>query len=424
MGHRSVAYLDDFLLLGSSLEDCQLNVSVTISLLQSLGIVVNVCKSVTTPSTSIQFLGLVYDSTDLCVSLPPDTQSRLLRTCLSLSCATSSSLRQWTSFIGLLNFACRTLIYGRLYIKRFERLAYLGYLLHPHDMDGSISLPPSLQPDFRWWLAHLPNARRPIHPGPFVRVIFTDASSTGWGEVCDTASTRGLWSARERAMHINELELWAALFGLRCLAQDLENCSVLLRIDNTTAVAYINKIGGIRYPHLTAIARNIWQWCDESSRIQNVDTEWDLHSSAFQKIVATFGRPDIDLFASRCNNKCTRYVSWHPDPGAIAVDAFTLNWATVGFFWAFPPFALILRCLRKISSDQATGIILVPDWPNQAWFPLFMSLTRRPPLLLRPQANLLRSPCRRQQHPQTATLGLLAAVVSGVPSPTAASRRT
>jgi len=131
----------------------------------------------------------------------------------------------------------------------------------------------------------------------------------------------------------------------------LRSCrALLLRIGNTTAVAYINKMGGIRYPHLNAIARNIWQWCenrriwifasfipssenvaDESSRIQNVDTEWDLHSSAFQKIVATFGRPDIDLFASRCN-KCTRYVSWHPDPSAVAVDAFTLNWATVGFF--------------------------------------------------------------------------------------------
>jgi len=190
------------------------------------------------------------------------TQSCLLRTCLSLSCATSSSLRQWTSFIGLLNFAGRTLIYGRVCIKRFERLVYLGYLLHPYDTDGSISIRPSLQPDFHWWLAHLPNARRPIHPGPFVRVIFTDASSTGWGAVSDIASTRGLRSARERDMHINELELRAALFGLRCLAQDLQNCSVLLLIDNTTAVAYINKMGGIRYSHLNAIARNIWQWCE------------------------------------------------------------------------------------------------------------------------------------------------------------------
>jgi len=78
LGHRSVACLDDFLLLGSSLEDYQLNVSVTISLFQSLGFVVNVCKSVTTPSTSIQFLELEYDSTDLSVSLPPDTQYSVL----------------------------------------------------------------------------------------------------------------------------------------------------------------------------------------------------------------------------------------------------------------------------------------------------------------------------------------------------------
>ena len=36
-------------------------------------------------------------------------------------------------------------------------------------------------------------------------------------------------------------------------------------------------------------------------------------------------KPDIDLFASRINYKCKKYVSYQTDPGAYAVDAFHLT---------------------------------------------------------------------------------------------------
>lgn len=43
------------------------------------------------------------------------------------------------------------------------------------------------------------------------------------------------------------------------------------------------------------------------------------------------------------------------------------------FFYAFPPFALILKGLRKITDDSATGILVFPYWPGQPRFPLLMS---------------------------------------------------
>ena len=42
----------------------------------------------------------------------------------------------------------------------------------------------------------------------------------------------------------------------------------------------------------------------------------------FQEIVCRFGQPDIDLFASRLNHKLEKYISFRPDPNAMAVDAF------------------------------------------------------------------------------------------------------
>ena len=71
-----------------------------------------------------------------------------------------------------------------------------------------------------------------------------------------------------------------------------------------------------------------------------------LNKRAFTKIVQTFGKPEIDIFASRLNAQLERYVSWLPDPGAEAVDAFSLNWANFDFY-AFPPFCLLSKMHPK-----------------------------------------------------------------------------
>lgn len=58
-GFFSVVYLDDFLLLAHSYESCLVNVSSTLSLLSSLGFVVNKRKSVLVPARSCRFLGFI-----------------------------------------------------------------------------------------------------------------------------------------------------------------------------------------------------------------------------------------------------------------------------------------------------------------------------------------------------------------------------
>ena len=45
------------------------------------------------------------------------------------------------------------------------------------------------------------------------------------------------------------------------------------------------------------------------------------------EIVSTFGKPNINLFASRINHQLSNYIFWRLDPGAKAVDAFSINWS-------------------------------------------------------------------------------------------------
>ena len=50
------------------------------------------------------------------------------------------------------------------------------------------------------------------------------------------------------------------LFGLQCFFRSASDCSILIRCDNTTVVAYINKQGGSS-PILCELAFQIWEFC-------------------------------------------------------------------------------------------------------------------------------------------------------------------
>ena len=76
----------------------------------------------------------------------------------------------------------------------------------------------------------------------------------------------------------------------------------------------------------TLKARHIPGWlnvvADKLSRLgQTIQTEWSLLSEVFQAICKRWHQPQIDLFATRFNNKLSQYVSPVPDPQAWAVDA-------------------------------------------------------------------------------------------------------
>ena len=103
---------------------------------------------------------------------------------------------------------------------------------------------------------------------------------------------------------------------------------------------------------------------DGESRKSCRETEWALHPQIYQDAIVHLGRtPDIDLFASRLTYKGKLYVSYQPDPGAFAINAFRLSWDSLNVY-AFSPFFIIQKVLQKIRKDSATGVILVPCWPN------------------------------------------------------------
>lgn len=423
-GLVSVVYLDDFLLLGNNFQQCQINILETVKLLEELGFVINYCKSHLVPSQCIKYLGFDYCSTRMTVSLPTEKRKKVTKLVSHFMGVRECTIRKFAKFIGVLTSSCIAVRYGWLYTKLFERQKFLALRRHGGDFNAIMSIPPSLKADFSWWLSNLSFTKNSINTLVFDLEIFSDASSSGWGVFCRGERAHGFWKEKELCCHINYLELLAAFFGLKCFAKELSNKNILLRIDNTTALAYINRMGSVQHPLLNELSRKIWQWCERSnlfifasyiksrdnqeadreSRRLEIETEWEINRNQFQKILDRFGKPEIDLFASRNNNKCEKFVSWQRDPEAFAIDAFTLNWRSF-YFYAFPPFSIILRVLQKIITEKAQGIVVVPIWNTQPWFPVFTSLLIEEPLILKPDKFLLSSPSRLP-HPLWQNLSL------------------
>ncbi|XP_068990421.1 uncharacterized protein [Neodiprion pinetum] len=392
-GFLSVIYLDDILCLENSIKECEKSLQSTISLLEKLGFIANRKKSNLSPSQHCKYLGFILNSRDMLVELPREKRNSLIAQVGSLRNKKTCKIRKFAQIIGTLVASCPGVDYGMLHCKLLEK-AKLEALEHSRmNYDARMDIPGYIADDLKWWHNKLPTAVRKIRNFQFQMEIFSDASLSGWGAFCGGEGAHGIWSQAEKALHINHLEIKAAFLALKLFAKDLVSAEILLRIDNTTAIAYINKLGGTRSEDLHDLARKLWDWCeqrdlwvhasyiaskdnveaDSLSRLSNRDTEWQLANYAFKSVTRKFGVPEIDLFASNENKKCAIYCSWDRDPKALAIDAFTVNW-NPWFFYAFPPFATIAKAIQKIKADKAVGILIVPFWPSQNWFPAFKKM--------------------------------------------------
>jgi hypothetical protein len=74
--------------------------------------------------------------------------------------------------------------------------------------------------------------------------IKSDAPHLGWGSFYKGESTVGRWTQKETEQHINILEMRAALFALKALCYNVKSKHIRIKIDNPTAVTYINNMGG------------------------------------------------------------------------------------------------------------------------------------------------------------------------------------
>ena len=105
------------------------------------------------------------------------------------------------------------------------------------------------------------------------------------------------------------------------------------------------------------------------------------------------------MFANNIKYQFHIYFSYKADPKAKAVNSFTVSWHSLKFY-AFPLFSVISRTLKKIKAEKAEGILVVPYWPDQAWFSVLFKMLIDIPVSIASRKNLLKmTQYREPVHP-------------------------
>lgn len=431
-GYVSSAFLDDIILIGKDESSCKENVRVTLELLGKLGFEINAQKCILRPVKELEYLGFVFDTARMCLYLPMRKKQKLKSLCGKFLNENDVSIKEMAMLQGNLISASPAVAYSKTYTRNTAVRINEALVNANKNYDEKMMVTLDVKSDLIWWLRVIDTSEQRIRQDRYDIEITVDSSSFGWGAYCITTNTRahGSWSIDEAKFHINCLELLAIFNGVRtfCKSHDMD---ILVRSDNTTAVAYVNRFGGCKSRNLLKIARELWGWCEERDnyifasyipgKLNNIaDAEsrrvisrndWTLNEDVFKKICDSLGVPTIDYFASEKSTRLPRFVSNSPQPNSVAVDAFTLDWSCE-YGYIFPPFCMIPRVLRKIIDDRATCIVVVPEWPTQAWFPMFKTMIISDLLCFDCNKNLLSCPYSLKPHPLYRSLRLLAAVLS------------
>jgi len=333
-GARVIMYLDDMLLMAQSKDELEEQLEQIQILLEGLGFVINRKKSHLHPTQSIQFLGFLVNSEEMSVKLTEERVAEITTQCRRIQRAGSLSVRQLARLIGKMTATIPAVYPAPLWYRELQRLKNQTLQIS-QSFEATVMLSQEALSELEWWATsmNLLNGKT-IQPQEPSLVIETDASMLGWGAVCSGVRTGGLWSQTEARNHINYLELLAATLAVKAFVKDTRNAHILLKMDNSTAVFYVNRMGGTHSTLLSNLAVHLWQWClernvslsaehlpgvenciaDEESRTIQSSAEWQLDPTICQRIIQSLGMCNVDLFATRLNAQMENFVSWRPDP--------------------------------------------------------------------------------------------------------------
>lgn len=155
--------------------------------------------------------------------MPADKRRNIIELVTKFTKLQPCSIRELARFIGILVATSPALKYAWVYTKILERQKFLALLKHNNNYEAKINLPNIILEDLNWWLSNVNTARNFMRQPNFDIEIYTDASMSGWGSVCNNAQVHGKWKSSENYCHINYLELMAAFLGLKSFASDATN---------------------------------------------------------------------------------------------------------------------------------------------------------------------------------------------------------
>jgi hypothetical protein len=398
---RVLAYLDDFLILARSRAEALAFRARLDGLLQRLGLARNPRKGSWEPTTELEHLGMWLNSVSGCFSLTKARVAKLRRLARDLRIAAAGDSRRvprrlLEGFVGLAQASYLAVPSARFFLRSMHQ----SMREEGPWRRRFVRLSNQALRDLRFWEVLPPrHTYRSIWRPLCVRVVHTDASSTGYGgalqhEVVDgvRAEMHGVWTEEEQQLPINILELRALRLAIERWAERLRGCVVRCWNDNMTVVAVVRGMTS-RSPVMMEEVRRLWHVLDKHdiqlrlSHIPGVENElsdalsrfassaappgeYRVSQPVFNACAARWGLPVADAFASPTAHMLPTWWARAPLRGAAAVDAFSQLWGP-GLVWLHPHPNEILGVVQRLLRERERNVVLLtPRWPRAAWWPL------------------------------------------------------
>ncbi len=418
-GVRILNYLDDWLILAQSQDKLCEHRDWVLSHLSQLGLRVNWEKSKLSPTQRISFLGMELDSVSQTARLTQERAQSVLNCLNTFKSRTAVPLKQFQRLLGHMAATAAVTPLGLLHMRPLQhwlhgRIPRWAWQRGTHRVQVTTACRQTLTP---WSDLSFLRAGVPLEQVSRHAVVYTDASTTGWGATFNGLAVSGVWTGPQLHWHINCLELLAVRLALIRLKSRLRGEHVLVRTDNTATVAYINRQGGLRSRRMSQLARHLLLWsqkhlrslraihipgllnraADELSRAA-LPREWRLHPQTVQLMWRRFGPAQVDLFASLETSHCQLFFSL--TEGTLGTDALAHSWPRGLRKYAFPPVSLLAQTLCKIREDEEQVLLVAPYWPTRTWFPELMLLVTAPPWQIPLRKDLLTQRRGTLWHPR------------------------
>eukprot|EP00873_Tetraselmis_striata_P003446 jgi/Tetstr1/423710/TSEL_014344.t1 len=341
-GLRMLPYMDDFLFLARTQAEAIWQRDYIERHLSGFGLLRNPNKGVWEPTQKLVHLGLEIDTSGSpTLRAPAEKLASIARAAKRLIQRAKRdrrwlSARELAALAGKCQFLYLAIAPARFYLRELHDV-----LKTRDSWSGRVKLTRQLERDLQWWVG-VPTQHngRPINRPVETGYLHVDSSSYGWvvGVLTNLTSR-----------------------SPRLMAELRKTWYLMDTHGITLSVRYIRSAANI--------------WADRLSRDVDCD-DWQFNPRRFASLTAKWGACTIDRFATSENALLPRYNARWRDPRCEAVDALRLSDAAwrCERNWCNPPWNLIGDLVSKLESSGAPAIVIVPYWPDKAWYQLLSEM--------------------------------------------------
>jgi hypothetical protein len=395
LGLFIVVFLDDGWCAAKSEIECGRQSEMVKSDLLAAGFVPNVEKSHWLPSQSIDWLGMHWDG---CLGSFAISVKRIKDIHISIQSFINdlprSTPRSLASMMGKI-IALKPVMGNIVQLKtRYLHHAILSRY-HWDDELYMTKFQQAIEEVFFWKhnVDLLNIGFLPVISIPQV-LVFTDASSSGFGAIVPSKTSNSLkcshsWNEGEKLKSSTWRELRALFIAILSFAPVIKGKTVKVHTDNQGVASICTK--GSMVLELQKIALEIFSQCkkdrislevvwiprseneaaDLLSRMVDYD-DWGVSCEFFKFMDGIWGPHTVDRFADHLNAKIPNFNSKYWCPNTSQVDAFAINWSSDNN-WLVPPISAIPAVIRHMVACKAEGTLVVPIWPSACFWPLLFS---------------------------------------------------